>query len=110
MITRLRAWYGRLPNPVKAAVATAAVAFTGLFVPALVGWGNDVLTWVSDLGNGSGTAVPFPDPSVLTKAAAAGVAAAGIGLLNFVFRWVQSKGLLPGDGPAYDSTATGPRP
>lgn len=104
MLTRLRAWYAQRSNAVKAGVATAATTFAALFVPALFGWANDVLSWVADWGGNSAPATPFPDPSVLTKAAVAAITAAAVGLLNTAWRAIQARtSAIPGTGPDYPS-------
>jgi hypothetical protein len=105
MLERIRAAYRRLPNPVKAAIATGVATFTGLFVPAFLGWTNDVLTWISDFIGSGGDAVPFPDPSVLTKAAVAAAGAAVAAVVNYAYRKAQELGLFPGSGPSYPGTS-----
>lgn len=86
-----------MSNPARAALWTALFTFAGLFGMSLLGWLQEVWAWAND----STGVVLFPDPSVLMKAAVAAVVAALIGLVNFVVRWAQEKGFVPGRSPVY---------
>lgn len=100
MIESLRATYGRLPDQVKAALATALFTFLTTFGASLIGWVQSLVDWAQLNGDG-----PAPDPSLLKSALFSAAAAAGIGFVNFVIRFVQAKtSLLPGTGPRYHST------
>lgn len=106
-MNRFRTWYANLPDPVKAGASTAAVVFLGIFVPALMGWLTDVQSWLADLGGNAPAARPFPDPAILTKAAFAAASAAFIGVINWAWRYAQTKlSWIPGSGPHYED-ATG---
>ncbi len=84
----------------KPALWTALFVFTGIFLPALFGWTQDAINAV-----GSGTFV-WPDVDTLGKAGLAGFGAAASGLVNFIVRYAQELGLLPGKTPVYTPTDT----
>jgi hypothetical protein len=86
-------------NEVKAALWTALFTFVALFGASVFGWVQDVTEWAST----SGTAV-FPNVTVLGKAAVSALGAAAAGLVNFVVRWAQAQGVIPGAGPNYPTT------
>lgn len=86
-----------LSNPARAALWTAVFTFVGLFGLSTLGWLQDVWEWANDSTN----VVLFPDPRVLMKAAVAAAVSAIIGLVNFVVRWTQERGFLPGRTPVY---------
>lgn len=75
-------------------MTTAVVTFLTLFTAAAVGFVGQLQEWASTGGE-------FPDPSVLGKAAVSAALAALAGLVNFAYRWLQAKELLPGSGPSY---------
>lgn len=86
-----------MSNELKAAVSTAFFTFLGLFGMAVLGFIQQVIDWA----NAGGVTV-FPDVSVLGKAAVSAGLAAAVGLVNFAWRWLQSKGVpLPGARPTY---------
>ena len=45
--------------------------------------------------------VVFPDPAVLVKALVSAVVAAASGLVGFVIRMAQAKGVIGGSAPQY---------
>lgn len=95
MIASLRAMYAKLPDQVKAALATALFTFLSVFGGSLIGFVQSLIDWVNNAG-------PAPDPSVLKSALFSAIAAAGVGAVNYVFRTVQAKtNVLPGTGPRY---------
>lgn len=85
--------------PVKAALWTALFTFVAVFGISLMGWIVDVGAWASDKEAGQ-----FPAVTPLAKALVAALAAGATGLVNFVIRFAQSKGALPGEGPVYPTT------
>lgn len=85
-----------MSDSVKAALWTALFTFVALFGISLLGWVQEVAAWA-----GSATAGDFPSVTPLGKAAVAAVAAAATGLINWIVRFAQAKGALPGNGPAY---------
>jgi len=85
----------KLSNELKAALWTTLFVFVAVFSAALLGFITDVAQWA-----GTDDAV-FPSVTPLGKAAVAALAAAASGLLNYIIRWAQSKGVLPGAGPSY---------
>jgi hypothetical protein len=85
-----------MTDQLKAAAYTALWAFVGVFGLSLLGWVNDIASWANDTAAGA-----FPDVSVLAKAAVSAGAAAAAGLVTWVVRYAQSKGVLPGSGPTY---------
>jgi hypothetical protein len=95
-MTKLKAAWAWLSNPAKAALSTAAFTFVALFGAAVAGWVQDVTDWAST----EGTAV-FPSVNVVGKAFIAALGAAAAGLVNYLVRKAQDKGLAPGNGPIY---------
>lgn len=85
-----------MSDSLKAALWTALWTFVGLFVVSLLGWVGDVSKWAD------GSLNSFPDVDPLAKAAVSALVAAAAGLLNWIFRFAQSKGALPGNGPTYN--------
>jgi len=85
-------------NELKAAGWTFLFSFVALFGMSLVGFIQEVADWASSSG-----AEPLPGLSSVGYAAVAAVASAGIGLVNFVVRLAQSKGVLPGETPTYQA-------
>lgn len=83
-------------NSAKAAGWTFVFSFIGLFSVTLLGWLQDVTVWASDSG-----VAEFPTLSVLGYGAVAAATSAAIGVVNFVVRYAQGKGVLPGNGPTY---------
>jgi hypothetical protein len=98
----LRDQYAKLSDPLKAALATALFTFVTLFGASLAGFVQTVVDWASTGGD-------FPDPSVLGQAFISALTAAGVGLLNFVIRWLQANtNLIKGSGPSYSNTPSEP--
>jgi len=96
----------KLSNELKAALWTTLFVFIAVFSTALLGFVTDVAQWA---GTDDAT---FPSVTPLGKAAVAAFAAAASGLLNYIIRWAQSKGVLPGAGPSYQTAEVrlnGPR-
>jgi len=87
----------KLSNELKAALWTTLFVFIAVFSAALLGFVTDVAQWA---GTDDAT---FPSVTPLGKAAVAALAAAASGLLNYIIRWAQSKGVLPGAGPSYQT-------
>ncbi len=88
-------------DAVRAALFSALWAFLGIFGLALTGWLSDVIAWAGDVNN----VVVFPDPRVLVKALVSAVASALIGLIAFVVRYAQSRGVIGGKAPTYATLA-----
>lgn len=86
----------------KAALWTALFSFLALFGVSLIGWTGDVVEWANNEG-----ATAFPSLSVLGYAAVSAFGAAMTGLLNFVVRFAQSKGVFGQSavetGPSYSA-------
>lgn len=85
-----------ITNAAKAAGWTSLFTFVALFGVTLLGWLQDVTVWASDSG-----VAEFPTLSVLGYGVIAAAAAAATGFVNFVVRFAQAKGVLPGSGPDY---------
>lgn len=89
-----------MTNPaVRAALRTSLFSFVGGFVPALLGWLNNVSQWASDHGSR-----PFPATSVIVYAAVAAVVAAVTGLINGVWISLERAEKVPallGGTPTY---------
>jgi hypothetical protein len=88
----------------KAAMSTALISFFSLFLMSLIGFLGDITTWAGDT---SGTA-DFPSIAPLGKAIVSAFTASVIGLFNWIFRTVQAKTSLPGQGPTYGTTTNVP--
>lgn len=88
-------------DALKAALWTALFTFVAVFGISLLGWVSDVAAWAS---SNTTTSTDFPSITPLAKAAVAAVAAGVTGLVNWVVRFAQSKGALPGNGPSYPGT------
>lgn len=92
-------WYKTLPNWLKAGLSTFAVSFVVLFAGGLIGFLNDIVEWANTQGSSG-----FPSLSTLGYAAASAVTSAVIGIVNSIYRLVQSKtSIIPGTGPSYPS-------
>lgn len=85
-----------LTNQVKSALWTSLFAFIVLFGLSALKFLADIATWAGSNGHN-----PFPNVSVLGYAFISAIVAVSIGLVNFVVRFAQSKGFLPGTGPIY---------
>lgn len=97
----MRNWYRSLPNWFKAGAATALFSFFTLFITSLIGFLNGIIEWA----NSEGTA-GFPKLSTLGYAAASAAVAVVIGLVNMIYRFLQSRtALIPGIGPQYSGDA-----
>lgn len=83
-----------MTNEFRAAATTAVITFLTLFAASAVGFVGQLQEWASTGGQ-------FPDVSVLGKAAVSAAIAGLAGLVNFAYRWLQSKEALPGSGPVY---------
>lgn len=88
-----------MSDQLKAAAWTALFTFTAVFGIGLLGWIADVAAWA-----GTDNA-EFPSVTPLGKLVVAGLAAAASGFINWLVRLAQAKGVLPGHGPVYDTTA-----
>lgn len=87
----------KIPAPLKAALYTALWTFIALFGASVIGFAADVIDWANGAGGGGN----FPKLGTLGYAAVSAIASAGSGLVTFVVRFAQSKGLIPGSGPVY---------
>jgi hypothetical protein len=85
-----------MTNEIKAAGWTFLFSFIALFGTAALGWLQEVIEWASTSGE-----TPLPGLSTIGYAAVSAVAAAAIGLVNFVVRFAQAKGVIPGETPTY---------
>ena len=86
----------RLPNWLRAGVATAFFVAVPGFLLSMVGWLQDLASWAA------GDTVEFPDPSVVRKAAVALVLAVVLGAINAAVRYVQER-TGKGTTPVYPS-------
>lgn len=75
----------RLPNPIRAGVATAFFVAVPGFLLSLIGWLEELAEWAA------GDVIEFPDLSALRKAAVALVLAVVLGGINAAVRWVQER-------------------
>ena len=91
----------RLPNWLRAGVATALIAAFPTFVAATGPWLEQFLAWLA------GEPVQFPDISVLRAAIVGLGAAAALGAWNAFVRRIQ-QGLDVGSPPVYVSRPDAP--
>jgi hypothetical protein len=84
-----------LSSKLYAAIKTALISFATLFAVSLAGWLTDVMEWAGD------TTGDFPSVSPLGKAAVAALAAALIGLVNYLVNLGQEHNVVPGKAPVY---------
>jgi hypothetical protein len=91
-------------DAVKAALYTALWTFIGLFAVSLLGLVQQVAQWASSSGH-----TPLPGLSVVGYAVVSAFTAAASGLVAFVVRYAQTKGLTaPGVQPVtYTPPASG---
>lgn len=67
---------------------TAVFTFFGVFIPSVLGFLTAVTDWATSNG-----AKDFPSTSAMVYAAASAAAAAGSGLISFLWNWLEnSKG------------------
>jgi hypothetical protein len=85
-----------MSNELKAAAWTFLFSFIALFGVSAVGFLQEVIEWASSSG-----VEPLPGMSTIGYAAVSAVASAAIGLVNFVVRYAQAKGVIPGETPTY---------
>lgn len=85
-----------MKNSLKAAAWTALFTFLGMFGITLLGFLQEVASWA-----GSSGTTPFPEVSVLGYGLIAAAVAAVIGIVNFVVRYAQTVGVIPGRAPEY---------
>lgn len=86
-----------MKDATKSALYTALWSFLGVFGVSLLGWLGDIATWAGTDG------ATFPAVTPLGKAAVAAFAAAASGLIGWLVRTAQSRGMLPGSAPHYTS-------
>lgn len=89
-----------MTNSLKAALWTALFSFLTLASLAVLGFLAAVQRWL----DGSDPTLT-DDLSVLGKLLLAAIVSALIGFVNWVVRALQSKGVLPGQGPKYNGGA-----
>jgi hypothetical protein len=85
-----------------AALWTFAFTLVGTAIMLLTGWLGDVANWVAS----DDESVVFPSAAPLVKVGVALALAVVIALVNFLYRWLQTKEsitkFLPGASPTYD--------
>lgn len=85
-----------MSNSFKAALWTALFTFIGTVAFALLGF----LSAVTDFLNGNDPSLA-DDLSSLTRIVMSAAVAFAAGLVNWVVRALQAKGVIPGQGPTY---------
>ena len=93
---RIKIWFQNLSDEWRAALATAAWTFVGVFSLALTNFFGDVVSWAQ-----SSEPLDFPDVSLLGKSFVAAAASAAAGVGNFIYRKAQAVGVIKGSGPKY---------
>jgi hypothetical protein len=101
-MNHLKTLFVKAGPAVRPALMTALFTFVAVFGAALTGWLTEVIGWLEAVD--APEQAEFPDPSVLGKAAVAGVVAAASGLVNFAVRWAQVM-LGKGSVPVYEKHA-----
>lgn len=92
-------------NAFKSALWTllwSVVATSGL---AILGWLGDVQEWAADIANGGEQTINFPEWSTLGGIMLGAVVGLVMGVVVFFVRWGQNRNVLPGESPAFDTTA-----
>lgn len=89
--------YQRLPNWLRAGLATAFFIGVPGFLLSVIGWLQEVAEWAA------GEPVAFPDLSALRQGAVALVLAVLIGGINAIIRWAQERAKI-GSTPVYVTT------
>lgn len=98
LISKLKA---KCPAWLWAGAVSGVAAAVGTFVPLTLGWLTRVADWASSSG-----ATEFPSLTVLGYGAVSAAVGLATGVVNAVYRWVQSRSsLIPGDGPTYTKGA-----
>ena len=92
----IKKFLNKLPGPVRAGVTTALVSFFTVLGTSLAGWLN---SFASAIANGE----KLPSFSTLQSAVLSAGVAAVIGLVNFLFRQIQTS-LGLGNPPNYDKS------
>lgn len=92
----IRRWFDRLPNWLRAGVATGTFVAVPGFAAALLDVVNDIASWAA------GETLELPDLSTLRTAAVAVVAGGITGGLNAAFRYWQER-TNRGTPPVYPS-------
>lgn len=94
MLTKLKAWYAKLPNAWKAGVNTAWQSALGTFIISLIGFLDQVKEWAGS------TSHDFPAVTPLGKAVAALVAGLIGGIVGVIYRGVKPGPVYPAVPPA----------
>lgn len=92
-------------NALKSALWTVLWTVLPTTALAVVGWLNDAIEWAADVADGGEQTVSFPDPSVLFGVALGFLFSLVAGVVVFLVRWGQNTNKIPGESPAFDSTA-----
>lgn len=87
-----------MSNSFKAALYTSLFTFIGTVAFALIGF----LAALTDFINGNDASLA-DNLSILTKIVLSAVVAFAGGLVNWVIRALQAKGVIPGAPPQYQS-------
>jgi putative exporter of polyketide antibiotics len=90
----------RLPNWLRAGLATSFFVAVPGFLLSLAGWLEDLAEWAA------GDNLPFPDLSALRQASVALVLAVVLGAINAAVRYVQERANV-GTTPVYPTTRRG---
>lgn len=81
----------------KAAASTAAVVFFTAMLGATLNLWDAIQSWIAGEDDSL-----VDDFAVWTQASMSAATAFVVGLVNYAFRWAQSKtGAIPGSGPHY---------
>lgn len=89
-MTKIKAWYAKLPNAWKAGINTAWQSAVGTFLISLIGFLDQVKEWFTHSGAGD-----FPAVTPLGKAVAALVAGLIGGIVGVIYRGVKPGPIYP---------------
>jgi hypothetical protein len=99
--------YRERSNAWKAAVSTLVISFVAVLAGAFLQIFSSLQDWI---GSGDTEAL-LNDIKSSAKLTLSAFIAVWIGVVNYVFRWAQSKiPAIPGDGPTYSETPAPPSP
>lgn len=99
-------FYRNRSNAWKAASATVVFTFVATFLGATMTLFSSLQDWIGD----GDTEALLEDVKVAAKVTLSAFIALWSGLVNYAYRWLQSKTGLPGEGPTYGELPPPPPP
>lgn len=100
-------FYNKRSNAWKAAFSTLMISFVAVLAGAFATLFSSVQEWIGD----GDTSALIEDVKASGKLMLSALIAVWIGIVNYVFRWAQSKvPAIPGNGPTYGELPPPPPP